>query len=167
MASVKKRRVASKSDKIGAAVHLLYDCFHLVDRTNYVIEFEAARRADWSSQGLVETPPAGVVSSFELLRTQPSEMAVTSGPIVERVDVGSDLRDRQFSVLVDLLLDSLLLQAAEERFGDGVVPAVALSAHAGLEMIRPAEAAPRIAPELGAPIGVNQSAARSPTPHSH
>ena len=83
-------------------------------------------------------------------------MAVTSGPIVERVDVVRDVRDRELSVLVDLLLDSLFFQAAEEGLSDRIVPTVALAAHAGLEMIRPTEATPRIAAELGPLIGVNQ-----------
>jgi hypothetical protein len=46
---------------------------------------------------------------FELLWTEPSEMAVTARSIVERIDVVSHIGDRELSVLVDLLLDSFLL----------------------------------------------------------
>ena len=45
--------------------------------------------------------------------------------IVERVDVVGDVRDRKLSVLVDLFLDSLLLQAAEQRLSDLFVPVMA------------------------------------------
>ena len=55
-------------------------------------------------------------------------MAVTSGSIVEGIDVVGHVRDRELSVLVDLLLDSLFLQAAEKGFNDSVIPAVALPA---------------------------------------
>ena len=64
---------------------------------------------EWSSQDLVETLPARFVSRFELLRTEPSEVAVTSRSIVEDINVVSHLGDRELSVFVDLLLDSLLL----------------------------------------------------------
>src|SRR6185369_14561561 len=89
----------------------------------------------WSSQDLVETVSARRVSGFELLRTETAQMAVAAGSIVEGIDVGGDIGDRQVSVLVDLLLDPLLLEAPEEGLGDGVVPAVTLPAHARLEMM--------------------------------
>jgi hypothetical protein len=50
---------------------------------------------------------------------------------------------------------------------DGIVPTVALSAHARLQVIRAIEAPPRIAAVLGALIGINQRAARSASPHRH
>jgi hypothetical protein len=109
----------------------------------------------WSSQDLVETPPAGFMGRFELLRAEPSEVAVTSRSIVEGIDVVSYFGDRELSVLVDLLFDSLLLEAAEEGLGDGVVPAIALSTHTRFQMVRPTESAPRVAAELRALIGVN------------
>ena len=70
--------------------------------------------AVWSSQDLVETLPARFVGRFELLRTQPPEVAVASCSIVEGIDVVSHLGGRQVSVFVDLLLDSLLLEAAKK-----------------------------------------------------
>ena len=79
-------------------------------------------------------------------------MATPPSSIVEGIDVLRDVCDRELAVLVDMLLDPLLLQATEEGLGDRIVPAVALSAHAGLEMIRPTEATPGIGAELGALI---------------
>jgi hypothetical protein len=122
----------------------------------------------WSSQDLVETLSARLVSRFELLGTQPAEMAVAARSIVEGVDVIRHVGCRQLSVLVDLFLDPLFLQAAEERLGDGIVPAVAFAAHTRLEVIRAAESPPRVAAVLGSLIGVNQRAARSSSsPHRH
>ena len=85
----------------------------------------------WSSQDSVDTLPACFVNGFKLLWAESSEMAVTPGAIVERVDVVSDICDREVSVLIDLFFDSLLLQAAEEGLGDRIVPAVALSVMLG------------------------------------
>lgn len=92
---------------------------------------------------------------------------MTSGAIVERLDVVGHVRDREFAVLVDLFFDSLLLQAAEERLGDGVVPAIALPAHTRFEMSRTAESSPRVAAELGSLIRVDQSTAGPPSTHGH
>ena len=93
----------------------------------------------WSSQDLVEAAPLWPMSCFELLGTEPTEMAMTACSIVERVDVVGHVGDRQFSILVDLFLDPLLFQTAEERFGDGFVPTVALPAHTRLKVSRAAE----------------------------
>ena len=115
----------------------------------------------------METLPAGLMGRFELLWTEPSEVAVTSRSIVEGIDVVSHIGDRELSILVDLLFDSFLLQAAEEGLGDGIVPAIALAAHTRLETIRTAESTPRVAAELGSLIGVNQRASWSPATHRH
>ena len=53
---------------------------------------------------LMETLPARFVGRFELLRTEPSEMAVASRAIVEGIDVVGHIGDRARSVLVHLLL---------------------------------------------------------------
>src|SRR5437667_11419681 len=87
------------------------------------------RNTGWSSQDSVETLSARLVSRFELLGTQPAEMTVAAHLIVERIDVVGHVGDRQLSVFVDLFLDPLFLQAAEERLGDSIVPAVAFPAH--------------------------------------
>jgi hypothetical protein len=55
---------------------------------------------------------------------------VSSGGIVERLDVFCDLATGDRAILVDLLLDVLLLQTAEEGFSDGIVPTVSSTAHA-------------------------------------
>jgi len=94
-------------------------------------------------------------------------MTVTARSIVEAINVISYLGDRQRSILVDLLLDSLLFQAAEEGFGDGIVPAVAFPAHTRLEAIRPTESPPGVAAVLGSLIGMNQRAARSSPADRH
>lgn len=62
-------------------------------------------------------------------------MAVTAIPIVKDLDVVKDIRPCQIASLVDAFLDTLLLQAAEEGFGHRVVPAIATSAHAGLQLM--------------------------------
>jgi hypothetical protein len=58
--------------------------------------------------------------------------------------------------IVDLLLDQLLLEAAEKGLRDGVVPTIAFAAHARLKVIRPAEAPPRVAAVLAALVRVNE-----------
>src|SRR5688572_29023390 len=96
-------------------------------------------------------------------------MTVAACSIVEGINVISHVGDRQLPVLIDLFLDSFLLYAAEERLGDGIVPAVAFPAHTRLEAIRAAESTPGVAAVLGSLIGMNQSAAR-PSPadrHQH
>ena len=102
--------------------------FHFRPRMFDVLDPEV--QLVWSSQDLVEMPPARFVGRFELLRAEAAEVAVTSRSIVEGIDVISHLGDREISVLVDLLLDSLLLEAAEEELCDRVVPTIAFSAHA-------------------------------------
>ena len=75
-------------------------------------------------------------------------MAVSTGAIVEHLDVIVDLGIGNITSLVDSLLDPLLLQAAKKGFGYGVIPAIATSAHAGLQVMRMAETPPRIAAKL-------------------
>jgi len=117
---------------------------------------EGGSQSFWSSQDSVETVSARFVSRLELVWTQPAEMTVPARPIVKAIDVVGQVGDRQLPVLVDLFLDPLFLQAAEERLGDRIVPAIALPAHTRLEVIRAAESAPRVAAVLRALIGVNQ-----------
>ena len=63
-----------------------------------------------------------------------------SGWIVERLDVFRDRGVGDRAILVDLFLDVLLLQAAEEGLSDGVIPAIASTTHAGNQSIGSAEA---------------------------
>ena len=82
-------------------------------------------------------------------------MAVTSPRIVERLDGVSDIVYGYTAGLANLLLDPLLLQPTEIGFDDGVVPAVASSAHARFQMIPLAEPPPVVAAVLGALIGMD------------
>jgi hypothetical protein len=66
-----------------------------------------------------------------------------------------------------VFLDSLLLQAAEERLCDGVVPTVPLPTHARLQAIGPTEAPPGVASVLGALIRMNYGSPRSASTHGH
>ena len=75
----------------------------------------------------METLSARLASRFELLGTQSAEMAVTARSIVEGIDVLRHVGDRELPVLIDLFLDSLFLQAAEEGLDDGIVPSSCLS----------------------------------------
>jgi len=82
-------------------------------------------------------------------------MAVTPGSIVEHFDVLEDICLREIASSVDLSSDSLLFQAAEERFSDRVVPTVPSPTHAGIELVRFAEADPGIAAVLRSLVGVH------------
>jgi hypothetical protein len=94
-------------------------------------------------------------------------MAVSPCAIIEGLDVLVDLSCREIPGCIDALLDPFLLQAAKERFSHRVVPAVATSAHAGFQVMRPAEAPPRIAAKLGPLIGVNQDMLGLASAHDH
>ena len=72
-------------------------------------------------------------------------MAVSTGAIVEHLNVIVDLGFGDITVLVDSLLDPLFLQAAKERFGHCVIPAIPTPAHAGFKMMLAAEAPPGVA----------------------
>ena len=78
-------------------------------------------------------------SGLKVLWTHASKIPVTSRPIVERLDVVGNVGGCQISALVDSLLDAFLLQATEERLGNGVVPTITSSAHARFEPVGTAE----------------------------
>jgi tetratricopeptide (TPR) repeat protein len=113
------RAVESSSRQPGFAAHALQ---LLGDIATHADRFDAETGEDhylkalalWSSQDSVETRSARLVSRFELLGAQPAEMTVAPRSIVEGIDVVGHVGDRQLSVLVDLFLDPLFLQAAEE-----------------------------------------------------
>lgn len=69
--------------------------------------------------------------------------------------------------MVDVLPNLFLLEAAEEGLGDRVVPAIAPTAHAWLEVVVLAKPSPGIAAVLGALIGMDQGVSRPPSPHCH
>ena len=77
-------------------------------------------------------------------------MLMPTRSIVERIDVICDIGTREFAILVNSFLDAFLLQSAEKRLGDGVVPAVASTTHAGFELVRSAEPSPVVAAVLRA-----------------
>ena len=62
----------------------------------------------------MESFPFGRVRRLELLRAEAAQIAVTTRPIVEDLDVVGQIRDGQLAVPVDLLLDPLFLQTTEE-----------------------------------------------------
>src|SRR5713101_2709870 len=94
-------------------------------------------------------------------------MTVAPCLIVERVDVVSDIGCRSFSVFVDALSYSFLLQAAEEGLCNRVIPAVSPPAHARFKMIRAAKALPVIASILRALVRVNESVPGTTLAHRH
>ena len=114
----------------------------------------------WSSQDLVETPPTSSIHRFKLFGAHAAKVTVTARAIVEGFDVFGDFPGRLVSVFIDSFLDSFFLETAEERLRHRVIPAVASAAHAGLQVIGLAEAAPRIASILRTLVRVNQRTAR-------
>jgi hypothetical protein len=104
--------------------------------------------SDWTSQPFADTSVSPIRHGFKGLRTDPAQMAVATGAIIERVDVIRYLGLDDLTGRVDALLDPLLVQAAKKGFGHGVIPVIATSAHAGLQVMCLAEAPPRITTEL-------------------
>ena len=85
-----------------------------------------------------------------------AEMAVLTISIVEDFDVIEDFGAGQIAGLVDALSDPFLLQAAEKRFGHGIVPTVAAPTHARLQVVSGTEAPPVVATVLRALIRMHQ-----------
>ena len=83
-------------------------------------------------------------------------MAVTPAPIVKDFDVIEDIGARQIASFINALSDTLLFQTAEERLGDGIIPAISTAAHARFKIVGMAETPPIIAAILTALIGMNQ-----------
>ena len=75
-------------------------------------------------------------------------MAVPPGLTVEHFDVVIDVGTRQITVFLNALFDALLFEAAEEGLCHRIVPAVALAAHARLEVVLATEALPVVAAVL-------------------
>jgi hypothetical protein len=92
---------------------------------------------------------------------------MASSAIVERVDVIGDVLDRGVSVFVNVFLDPLFLETAEEGFSYRVIPTIASAAHAGLKMVRFAITSPGIVTVLRALVRMDQRAARSSTTDGH
>ena len=95
-------------------------------------------------------------------------MAVSAFSIVEHFDVIEDIGASHFACLVDPFLDPLFLQTAKERLDDGIVPAVAPPAHAGLKVMLAAEPKPVIAAVLRSLVGMDDDLLLGfPSPDSH
>ena len=56
--------------------------------------------------------------------------------IVEHLDEIEDFGARRVAGLLDPLFDAFFVEAAEEGLDDGIIPAVATSAHAGVKVWR-------------------------------
>ena len=121
----------------------------------------------WTSLTFVDTSLSPVRHGFKRHWTDPAQVAVSTGAIIEHFDVLVDLGIGHLTSLVDSLLNPFLLQAAKERFGHCVIPAVSTSAHTGLKMMRMAEAPPRIAAKLRSLIRMNQCVRWLASPHGH
>ena len=91
---------------------------------------------------------ASLTGNLEGCRTDAAQVTVPSGRIVECLYVIRDRGVGDRAILVDLLLDVLLLQAAEEGLSHGVIPAIASTTHAGDQPIGSTEALPVIASVL-------------------
>ena len=124
-------------------------------------------RASWSSQDFVDTVPNGTSQPPQTPRDLRPQGAC-DGVTYCRTKRCS----RKCQRWLDLcscrsVLDAFFLQAAKERLCNGVVPAVASSAHAGLKSVGSAEAPPIVAAVLTALVGVNNSSMWSTSPDRH
>ena len=109
----------------GALQAFFYRCLRVKSDASDLVQ-------EWSSQDSVDTVPTPPMLRFKPLRANAADVAVAPGSIVERLDVFGDIFGRNVSIVVDVLLDSLLLQTAEEGLRHRVVPAVPATAHVGL-----------------------------------
>jgi len=95
-------------------------------------------------------------------------MAVSPCSIVEHLDVFEDVCLGEVACSVDVFSNALLFQATEERFSNGIVPAVTTAAHAGVELVCFAEPDPVIASVLRALVRVHDdSLLRLSSPDCH
>ena len=67
----------------------------------------------WTPQTFVDTPLRPVRHGFKRLRTDPAQMAVSTGAIAQHLDIILVLGIGDTTGLVDSLFDPLLLQAAK------------------------------------------------------
>ncbi len=89
---------------------------------------------------------------------------MASGLIVEYLDIFEDIGLGEIACSIDRSLDSLLLEAAEERLRNRVVPAVSPSAHAGIELVCFAKTDPVAAAVLRSLIRVHDDGKATWTP---
>ena len=74
----------------------------------------------WSSQDSVDTLLAPCKGGLEFLWADSTQMRPPAYSIVEGFDIVGKVFGRERACLVDVFLDALLLQAAEEGFRDRV-----------------------------------------------
>ena len=120
-----------------------------------------------SSQDLVEMLSQEIVGRFGLFGTDSVKMVGAARSIAKGVDVLRGVGLREFAVLVELLLDPSLRQAAEAGSQDAVIPAIPHGAHARLQAMGAAEPTAGVAAVVRALIPVYERAARPPLPHGH
>lgn len=99
------------------------------------------------------------------VRAHVDQVAMATHRFLERVDVVGNVCQLGFSGLVDLLLDPLLLQPADEWLGYGVVQTACFAAHAGYQVNGLADPTPVIAAGLGALIGMDNGVSGSSAFH--
>src|SRR6202451_285748 len=95
-----------------------------------------------------------------------AEERVSPLPIVEDLDVLEDLGAGIVAGVENVVADQLFLQCREEAFGHGVVPTVALAAHALTYPVSPEPTAEGVAGVLRAAVAMeDELQLRSPKPH--
>lgn len=83
-------------------------------------------------------------------------MAMPAAAIVEHSKATEDVRLGEIRYFIDPSPDAFIFQIAKERLDHSVDPALAASAHPGLEMKFSAEVQPLIAAVLHALVGMNR-----------
>jgi len=101
---------------------------------------------------------AGVSRRGELERlgTDATEMAMAASSIVEDLDVVENVGPRELAGLVNPFANAFLFQAAEEGFGDCIIPTIAASTHARIEAVGVAETRPVLAAVLRSLVRVHE-----------
>ena len=101
-------------------------------------------------------------------RGDEAKRGVNSSPVVERFDVVENLSTGNASGLWHPAVQQILLEGCEETFGNGVVPTVAATTHAGSDLMVDHELTIVIARVLAAPVAVEEQArSRPPLSESH
>ena len=96
--------------------------------------------------------PASRGGAFKRLGTDAAKMRMAAGSVVEDLDIVKNVGSGEVPGFVDAFSDALLLQAAEEGFRDGVVPAIGTPAHARLQIVGQAKPFEVVAAVLAALI---------------
>ena len=93
---------------------------------------------------------------------------MATGLIVEHFDVIEDIGFRHIACFVDSSFDSLLFQAAEERFCNSIIPTVAAPAHARFKLVLATKPQPVTTTVLRPLVGMHDHRVRRlSSPDSH